>query len=972
MKTIFSPLKPFSAAILLSALTPMLSSAVETSRNLLAGDGSFETGLGSWYSYGPSMPERVRTDAVDGKYALRITGAYESQTLCSSFENLLKAGRAYVLSFYAKGPKGSVMTVSGNWGGRFYRRITLSGAWERHSVSISPASQDQFLQIGFLAQKPDRSFLIDALQLEEGSRASAYTPARALDLAAGSGETGEVCYADKPVVLSATVRNNFLPPDALPLTAVVSCSGLKTMTRTLAPEKGAVNTVLFGALDLPPGYYPAHLVITGADGQVWGRCEIPFAVIRPTDPPRRESFFGIHGSQMPTPLLRKIGAAWNFRSIEPWRWNNPEKGRYPELLHRNAVFFEGMQTQIYCGFSNDPPPWAVLPDTKLPDLNAFGPFLAHMLEVWKDVPGDVDSLNEGDHLLLRLPGMTREKAAAYMAETLRIMYPVVKKAGRALLFNDSGARQQYAKRVFELAPDCFDVYAPHPYVWRRHFREKENRYVEIPEQGTRRELDLAMELIRSAGNRHRLVIGELGYGFDPDAAYDSRIARRYAAYMARCFLLAKKYPKLERVMWFAALFSRCEDGSIYTMWKNENGFRPLAIVPAYAHLARLLDYAENYRELAGGERRLVRWEKEGFTHFALWQLNGETAQARSAVPEAEVTDVVGKILPGGRFALSQEPVYVSVHRELADKVEERLLREVIGSHAVDLTLRPVRCDSLMLMAVNRLRIPGNLSVTINQRKQEISLAPNGRRELFWRIPQLAPEGGTRLPYVVQWPDGKAETRHFVSEPYLKILPMRGAWETLHFSPAATILLDKRRHVLPPDPQIDWSGPEDLSVRAMLAADAGFLYLFAEVLDDEHDNPWKNGDIWKGDSIQFALDMKNDAVPDAEPDPDNDFEFGMAAGQPGVWCFSAPKGEKTGVRKDIPVRVVRDGRRTVYRIALPWKLLCGSKPPRGTIFRFSLAVHDRDRGVCNYHMAFGDGIVRDKRPDQYRAVMLDVE
>ena len=142
---------------------------------------------------------------------------------------------------------------------------------------------------------------------------------------------------------------------------------------------------------------------------------------------------------------------------------------------------------------------------------------------------------------------------------------------------------------------------------------------------------------------------------------------------------------------------------------------------------------------------------------------------------------------------------------------------------------------------------------------------------------------------------------------------------------------------------------------------------AEITDDDHCNPARNADLWRGDSIQFAFDTENDAVSNAGYD-NNDYEFGVAFASP-LWSWHTPAGKSPGEVPGVKPLIEKSGNKMIYRLAIPWKNLAPLKPEAGRVFGFSLVVHDRDGSVRNYYMAFGQGISNGKNPSTFRKLVL---
>lgn len=202
----------------------------------------------------------------------------------------------------------------------------------------------------------------------------------------------------------------------------------------------------------------------------------------------------------------------------------------------------------------------------------------------------------------------------------------------------------------------------------------------------------------------------------------------------------------------------------------------------------------------------------------------------------------------------------------------------------------------------------------------------------------------------------------------------GDLRTFEFSkhPAwrAAIRQDTRDHIFPPDPSIPWSGPADLSHRTLIGWDSGHLYLFSEVRDDTHSNPFHGIGIWKGDSLQLGLDTFNDADGKLAYDSD-DYEFTFAKDRK-PWAHHAPPFRTSPAETDgIHSIITRDetAKTTTYRIAIPRAQLEPLKLRTGTVFGLALCINDADPSKPRRTMEFGSGISEVKCPGRFIKMIL---
>lgn len=163
----------------------------------------------------------------------------------------------------------------------------------------------------------------------------------------------------------------------------------------------------------------------------------------------------------------------------------------------------------------------------------------------------------------------------------------------------------------------------------------------------------------------------------------------------------------------------------------------------------------------------------------------------------------------------------------------------------------------------------------------------------------------------------------------------------------------------------YTGPDDLSGKIGLYWDEENFYITASIVDDIHFVNGGNSDIWRYDSIQFALAS---GIPG---ESSQWYEYGMAktpAG-PQLYRWRAPEGISIGNVDNRTLRVTRDeeNKRTLYQLALPWKELLPIRPDTDSVISISFAVNDNDGTGREGYLEWGAGIAGSKDPSQFRSV-----
>ncbi|WP_164716252.1 S-layer homology domain-containing protein [Paenibacillus whitsoniae] len=168
---------------------------------------------------------------------------------------------------------------------------------------------------------------------------------------------------------------------------------------------------------------------------------------------------------------------------------------------------------------------------------------------------------------------------------------------------------------------------------------------------------------------------------------------------------------------------------------------------------------------------------------------------------------------------------------------------------------------------------------------------------------------------------------------------------------------------------NWGGETDLSGKGFLKWDRRNLYFGMEVQDDIHVQQGTGGDMWQGDSIQFAIDTgRSGGIGSAKNN-----EFGIALGEQGpfVWRWLAANGKTVGEMTSVQAAVYRSETATTYELALPWSEILpeGSAPSEGDIYGFSMLINENDGTTRRGWLEYMSGIGSSKNTQLYEDLIL---
>ena len=946
--------------------------ALHAGVNLFSEDTSFETGTQNFRYYRSNFPIRqIRNDAAHGTSSLEIDSSESwAQGL---WMYSLKKNTDYTVSFYARRVSGGntfrfTMIDVASWKQFGGTTIRLTDRWQRYSCTFRCDNVNAGLYPAFLPLD-SMVFRIDAIQLEQGRSASPYQAGEPFSVFPSVNGAGEVIHTPAIPEMTIHTGNAEISDDRQPLTLKLTIPGSginREETFRLKQNETGILHFRFPELSAP-GYYPAEIRIVDRQGRMVKQTAAPFVVTAPFAPPVRKSFFGMQDSSLPRSLLHRIGVSHLRIGIPGWKAFEPKQGSYRKTgIKLPEGFF--LLPNINKDFTpGEVPAWGTKPDGKLADSEKAKPFLEHIFRSLKGKAEYLDFINEPD---LSLRGIPRN--AEYYAELLNTAAPIARKHGVKLMVDVSGVSSDFFADVLKHAHESIDICAPHPYCSPRIFA-KDGRFCAPPEKG-----GFTTSLSRAAGLSRRygkkLAIGELGYSLEETVPFNDPLAHRMAAYLARMFLIARTCPDCQYLIWFLGL-DKWESGPYcYGIWRTANGIRPLPAVAAYAQAAHEIDLVDSAELILDSDIKIVRYKKNGQTAYAVWNAGEKNEPLRlDGLPaESRPRSIYGTPLNPAKVTITESPLYLS---ETHPDTVLASLRKSIDSRS-PLTVRGHlrNRNTLKLHFFNRKfrDWSGSLSVPPHLTGKTLDIPRQSAESIT--VPLKTPPPAT-LQITLKGTDGRIfETA--VSLPAMqKVHRLNvGDLRTFEFRkhPAwqDAIRQDTRDHIFPPDPSIPWSGPADLSHRTLIGWDSGHLYLFSEVRDDTHSNPFHGIGIWKGDSLQLGLDTFNDADGKLAYDSD-DYEFTFAKDRK-PWAHHAPPFRTSPAETDgIHSIITRDetAKTTTYRIAIPRAQLEPLKLRTGTVFGLALCINDADPSKPRRTMEFGSGISEVKCPGRFIKMIL---
>jgi hypothetical protein len=787
-------------------------------------------------------------------------------------------------------------------------------------------------------------------------------------------------HAEQPATPAMHIHNRVATPAQVEATwRLVDQTGRRTQTSkqalSFAPWERKILSPELPSLD--HGHYLLSVTLRSGNTVV-GSGEGAFGIVEklPNYGPEKdpESYFGMHINNVPA--AARIGVKWD-RPQRAWWWGEARRKDYlwPDTnMDLAPQYGIGVMMTLHYG----PPSWA----KKLAGERPLWPPPPELMAGWADYvaacvkryDSRVDCWeiqNEPDLTCYYHEKIPFETGVQSYAEIIRTAHKAIRATGSEhpvsgvdVSGGDYRNNLRFSRAVLKEVGALIDIYTGHPYASPRYFGAGksplfplQNRLVE--------KLELSKAMLREFDGERPIWVGEKGWGLDVKEPLTGPHSMAYAACVAQALITGRSVPGISRWYWFLQNGAN-EDGHEYGLWRG-NPAQPLPAAIAYAGCARFLHHVAPARRLGlpdGLQGFAFKGSDPARAVVALWTMSDDAVLQADWPAGTKAYTMYGREANPAALALTRAPAYLVAPLARAGtlfaKVEQaapkpRVPVRVEAVHFAHANILNARLRNLLPQRVRaELRVGGKTTRAI--------LKPKAEGTLALKLPTPVPE----TVAVEILAEGIPVLKQTLS-PRFAPCPRRSPTVDGDLAewgkPQAT--LANRKDILPPDPNIGWSGPEDLSVEAWWGWSRKGLCFAARVQDETHSVADATaGTFWKSDSIQLAIDVGNDAGNEPEFGPD-DREFGfIAAGERGKAFETVPRSRELA----IACVAKRQGTSTVYEAIIPWREL-GTKATVGRVLSLNFIVNDNDGHGRSYWIGLRPGIGEAKRPGLYLDVSL---
>ncbi|MCX6985641.1 MAG: hypothetical protein NT118_12970, partial [Lentisphaerae bacterium] len=385
----------------------------------------------------------------------------------------------------------------------------------------------------------------------------------------------------------------------------------------------------------------------------------------------------------------------------------------------------------------------------------------------------------------------------------------------------------------------------------------------------------ARKITQELGSNQPIYMSEFGWFPDTRFPDDSIYRQEQAETMAKDFIAARiaGYFAFDWFQGFSGI-----GVPQYTSLMQQN-MKIQSIAASYSAVAQVVENVTESKWLTPDRvtRIAIMKKNNGKGVAAVWS----DKSYKLSLPSDSgmtVTDLMGNTLQSaeGQFALSPAPIYIW-HNDFKQLSEILAKADVEMTEFCDIRFRMVSENVGLLQFANlsnTVSLEINAEITVNGKTISKTVdVPKGSDNMC-----DIPLSGKSVKVKAKTSTGKSvmERSFDLDVP----IPIVAGSEATGVIAKAEL----RSDIYPPaDPWVPWSGSDDLSLKITSAWDADNLYLEVKVKDDLHFNKFPESP-WNGDSLQIAIDPKNDGafyVPaEGKKLGPDDFEFGLALNDDG--------------------------------------------------------------------------------------------
>lgn len=817
-------------------------------------------------------------------------------------------------------------------------------------------------------------------------------------------EFDNVFFPNEEKVILAHVRN----PTGRALEAKLAVSALSDSGEKLHFSQ-TVPLAAYEAKILPlnlPLLTPSFVELTvsvNADGLEEAVARTGVAVVLPPaldQIPFRNAFFGTSFGENPR-TMKRIGARF-IREIVHWKYTNPSDGvfsfeKYADWGRRcreaglgTIYTFAIWQRPDWLG-SRDPgvlkneesfQKWRTWLQSGLQELLVDPRYEA--VEV-----GNEPDLEFSDSLLVK-----KNERVDLIAKLIRTGYDLARSVSPdipVLGAGCSGGGDGSLRMVEAILPRLdhkIDYLSIHPYPAGAQLMKPDGAWT-WPDGFLERTVSAYEPIVSAFTCGKKIWCTELGWAYPVPGSRVDAAALDYAAVCSQTLVILKSMEHVGKVSWFIGTgleparyggATHAETGFSYNFFRRaEFGkYEPTTAVSAFATASSLLEGAQPQGKLDLGPALvcyLFDNPATGNCVTVLWAAKRPVlADFGKKPPITSTLDTYGRSLSDATVRLTRSPVFLIADRHHLNDVKT-LLHASNYSPEEPVEIDQIRAgasDEVLVDLVSYEASPLDICLSAGNTSHAVTLK-SGKNTVGITLPRdLLSTDRLLLPLELSVKNGQPKKVMF-SKPLIRARYCSPA--DLHIGSRSGggqgIVLDrelsKRTDILPADPNVGWSGPEDLSVRYGFAWNEDGLYFVAEVRDDEHvpTSP-ESADFYQYDSLQFVIDPKCDS---GESLKAGDREGGVALDSNGAAQSYQLFPITTGKPK-FEAWAHRNGKITVYEIAVPSSTLGEKALTAGKFVALNFILNDNDGSGRHYWMGPSDGIANGKRPSVYPWIYLE--